>query len=564
MVSLEDLFQKKPQVASGETGEKLKEKLKEIKLKEEEGETAQKAFQLGLPYINLKEFPIAPEALSLISPADAMQYQIICFYRTEHEAKFASPNPESPTLAEFISQLKGAHDLKAELYLVSVSSFNFAYKLYATLPKILQTVKGIEIKEEDIKKFQAKIATFKDLNREIQKVSISDLLTLVIASAIQSRSSDVHIEAEETDVKIRFRVDGVLIDAAAINKKFWPQVISRIKLISGLKINIIDRPQDGRFTIHLTGDKIDVRVSCLPTGFGESVVMRLLRSTVTGLSFEDLGLRSQAFEQLKREIERPNGMIITTGPTGSGKTTTLYAILNKLNNPETKIITLEDPIEYQLKGINQSQVEQAKGYTFAKGLRSILRQDPDVVMVGEIRDLETAEIAIQAALTGHLVVSTLHTNDAAGAIPRFLSMGVKPYLLAPAVNAIIGQRLVRKICQKCKQEITLPIELVERIHKLLKEIPEKSGVKVDLKNLKFYAGQGCPDCQGLGYHGRIGIYEIFTMSPEAEKVILSAEVSEYQMRDLAKKQGMIIMVQDGLLKALDGITTVEEVFRVSE
>lgn len=555
---------KKPKVASEEAEEKLKKKLKEMQLKDVEKETSFRAFQLGLPYINLAGFPIAPEALSLISPEDAMRYQTICFYRTEREAKLASVNPTSELIAEFRSQFEGAHDLKTELYLISPASFNFVYRLYATLPKISKIIKGIEIKEEEIKKFQAKIATFKDLDREIQKVSISDLLTLVVASAVQSRSSDIHIEAEETDVKIRFRIDGVLIDVAAIAKKFWPQVISRIKLISGLKINITDRPQDGRFTIYLTGDKIDVRVSCLPTGFGESVVMRLLRSAVTGLAFEDLGLRSQAFEQLKKEVERPNGMIITTGPTGSGKTTTLYAILNKLNTPDTKIITLEDPIEYQLKGINQSQVDYAKGYTFAKGLRSILRQDPDVVMVGEIRDLETAEIAIQAALTGHLVISTLHTNDAAGAIPRFLSMGVKPYLLAPAINAIIGQRLVRKICQKCKIEAELPPELIEKVKKILKEIPENSGVKVDFKNLKFYFGKGCPECQGLGYRGRIGIYEIFTMSAETEKVILSTEVSEYQMRDLAKKQGMITMVQDGLLKALDGITTVEEVFRVAE
>lgn len=564
MNSIGDLFSKKPQISSEETEEKLQDKLKEVKLKNEEDLTARHATALNLPYINLVNFPIAPEALSLISAEDALRYKVICFYRTEREAKLASPDPATLSLADFRSQLEGAHDIKTELYLVSRASFNFAYRLYASLPKIIKEARGIEIKEEDLQKFQDKITTFQDLNREIQKVSVSELMTLVIASAIKSRSSDIHVEAEETDVKIRFRVDGVLIDAASINKKFWPQVISRIKLISGLKINVTDRPQDGRFTIYLTGDKIDVRVSCLPTGFGESVVMRLLRSTVAGLAFEDLGLRSQAFEQLKKEIERPNGMIITTGPTGSGKTTTLYAIINKLNDQETKIITLEDPIEYQLKGINQSQVDYNKDYTFAKGLRSILRQDPDVVMVGEIRDLETAEIAIQAALTGHLVVSTLHTNDAAGAIPRFLSMGVKPYLLAPAINAVIGQRLVRKICPQCKEPIELEPEVLERVRGVLAEIPEKLVPKIDLGNLKFYTGKGCPACQGLGYFGRIGIYEIFTMSSEIEKIILTGEASEYQMSDLAKKQGMIAMVQDGLLKAIDGITTVDEVFRVAE
>jgi type II secretory ATPase GspE/PulE/Tfp pilus assembly ATPase PilB-like protein len=255
-------------------------------------------------------------------------------------------------------------------------------------------------------------------------------------------------------------------------------------------------------------------------------------------------------------------MIITTGPTGSGKTTTLYAVLRKLNNPQTKIITIEDPIEYQLSGVNQSQT--SKNYTFAEGLRSIVRQDPDIVMVGEIRDLETAEIAIQAALTGHLVLSTIHTNDAAGTVPRFLSMGAKPYLLAPALNAMIGQRLVRKICQKCKHEVKLEDEVLKRVKDLLSELLEEDKKKVDFDNLKFYKGDGCEACQGIGYKGRIGIYEVLTMNQEIEKLILSGQASEYDMRDNAKKNGMITMVQDGLLKALDGITSVEEIFRVSE
>jgi len=257
-------------------------------------------------------------------------------------------------------------------------------------------------------------------------------------------------------------------------------------------------------------------------------------------------------------------MILTTGPTGSGKTTTLYAIINKLNNPETKIITLEDPIEYRLKGINQSQVDMVKGYTYAKGLRALMRQDPDVLMVGEIRDLETTEIAIQAALTGHLVISALHTNDAAGAIPRLLAIGAKPFLLAPSINAVIGQRLVRRICPKCKEGKKYPPEIMERVKKYLTNLLKDKKAKVDLNNLVFYHGQGCDGCQGLGYRGQIGIYEILLMSPEVEKLILSGQVSEYQMRDVAKAQGMVTMVQDGLLKALDGITSIDEVFRVAE
>jgi len=557
----------KPQISSKETVGKLQDRLEDIRAKEKEEEASQKAFALGIPYINLATFPISPEALSLISSDDARAHEVVCFYKTDREAKLATTNPEGHAMAEFGANFTNAHDVKVELYLISDLSFEYAYRLYAALPKISKSVAGVEIKEEDLKKYQAQIKTFQDLDREIQNVSTSDLLTLLIAGAVQSNSSDIHIEAEETDVKIRFRIDGVLIDAANLNKKFWAQIISRIKLIAGLKINITDRPQDGRFTVYLTNDKIDVRVSCLPTAFGESVVMRLLRSTATGLNFEDLGLRSPAYDQLTKQIARPNGMVVTTGPTGSGKTTTLYAILNKLNNSETKIITLEDPIEYRLSGINQSQVDYSKDYTFAKGLRSIVRQDPDVVMVGEIRDLETAEIAIQAALTGHLVVSTLHTNDAAGAIPRFLSMGVKPYLLSPALNAIVGQRLVRRICPGCKKEINLDSEVLEKVKKTLSDLPVEKKQAIgfgDNWQPKFYAGSGCPACQGLGYRGRTGVYEVLLMSPEIEKVILSGQVSEYQMRDLAKTQGMVAMVQDGLLKALDGITTVDEVFRVAE
>jgi len=281
-----------------------------------------------------------------------------------------------------------------------------------------------------------------------------------------------------------------------------------------------------------------------------------------GLGFEELGIRDRAFAQLRREVERPNGMIITTGPTGSGKTTTLYAVLKKLNNPETKIITIEDPIEYQLKGVNQSQTND--NYTFAQGLRSIVRQDPDVIMVGEIRDLETAEIAIQAALTGHLVLSTIHTNGAAGTVPRFLSMGTKPFLLAPALNVMIGQRLVRKICETCKKEIKLEPNILGRVKEILSSLPKEEAEKLNLDKQKFYIGAGCETCQGIGYKGRIGIYEIMSINEEIEKLILSGQVSEYDMRAVAAKNGMVTMAQDGLLKAIDGITSVEEVFRVAE
>lgn len=550
----------KSKLVPEEKSKELAGKLAEIKLKEKEKEIKRESLISGFPYINLIGFPISTDALNLISFEEANKNQVVCFYRDEKEARLASPQPAK--LEEFAQKIQQEQKLKIELYLTSEHSFDSALKLYANLPIVKPIVKGIEIREIDLLKFKDQMQSFRDLNQLVQKASITDRLNLLIASAIQSRASDIHIEAEEGGIKVRFRIDGALNDVAEISKEFWSQIVSRIKLLSGLKINVTDRPQDGRFTIFLANDKIDVRVSCLPTAYGESIVMRLLRSSATGLAFEDLGLRGGAYERLKKEIERPNGMILNTGPTGSGKTTTLYAILNKLNTPETKIITLEDPIEYRLKGINQSQVDYSKGYTFAKGLRSIMRQNPDIIMIGEIRDLETAEIAVQAALTGHLVVSTLHTNDAAGAIPRLLLMGVKPYLLAPSINAIIGQRLVRRICPDCKTEINLEPEVLERVRNILKEIPES--VKVEIKELKFYQGRGCSECQGIGYRGQIGIFEILLMSPEIEKLILTGQVSEYQMRDLAKAQGMVAMVQDGILKALDGITTIEEVFRVAE
>jgi type II secretory ATPase GspE/PulE/Tfp pilus assembly ATPase PilB-like protein len=363
---------------------------------------------------------------------------------------------------------------------------------------------------------------------------------------------------------VRYRIDGVLHDVATLPIEQWKKIISRIKLLAALKINVTNRPQDGRVTLKLSNNSLDVRVSTLPTIYGESVVMRILHSGSKGVTFDEMGLQGSAYDYLKREIERPNGMIITTGPTGSGKTTTMYAILRTLNKPGVRIITLEDPVEIKMEGINQSQVDAEKGYTFAKGLRSLLRQDPDICMVGEIRDLETAEIAIQSALTGHLMLSTIHTNSASGAIPRFLSMGVKPFLLSPALNSVIGQRLVRRICQHCIEEVTLSVEKAEQVRVALDKLPIAEKQKINLQDLHFYRGKGCKKCSGLGYKGRVGIYEIFIMTPEIEQIILSSQVSEYMIQDLAVKNGMVTMAQDGLLKALNKITSVDEVFRVTE
>lgn len=542
----------------------LQSKMQQLELAAKEREIETKARAIKIPYINLKGFPISPESLKLIPEDQANQLKVVCFFNSGTELRLGAIDPTNQEVQELLYQLEERKKSHGVLYCISEESFLQAMKLYATLPKIKEIVKGVEVSTEEIAQYEKELKSFRDLQEKINKVPVTDVMTLIMAAGLQARTSDVHVEAEEADVKVRFRVDGVLVDVAKLEKSIWPRIASRIKLISGLKINITNRPQDGRLTIFYKEEKVDVRVSTIPTAYGESVVMRILRQAAVALEFNDLGFRGSAFEKLKREIERPNGMIITTGPTGSGKTTTLYAILKKLNTPETKIITLEDPIEYKLQGINQSQIETSKDYTFAKGLRSILRQDPDVVMVGEMRDLETADVAINAALTGHLVLSTIHTNSAAGAIPRFLAMGTKPFLLSPALNAVIGQRLVRRVCEKCKTEDQLDPETLERVKKTLADLPEAEAKTIDLNNMKFYKGAGCEACNSLGYKGRLGIYEIFTMNAEIEKVIKSDSVSEYEMEAIAKKNGMVTMVQDGLLKALDGLTSIEEVFAVAE
>lgn len=568
MASIEDLLGKKKKDGSDEptVQDKFGKKMEEIRLKEKERETEIKAKREGFGYIDLSGFPISPEAIQLIPRQQANDVKIIAFFYGGDEARMGAIDPKHPQIEEISFQVAERTHTKTQVVMISENSFKVAEKLYDALPEVKEIVKGVQISEGDLKKFQEQIKEISDLDPLVQKVSTTDFVTLVIAAALKGGSSDIHIEAGEKAVVVRFRIDGVLHQVASVKKELWPRIVNRFKLLSALKLNITTVPQDGRFTIFLADEnKVDVRVSTLPTAYGESIVMRLLKSESAGLEFEKLGLRGASYERLKREVERPNGMIITTGPTGSGKTTTLYAILNKLNNEKTKIITLEDPIEYRLAGISQSQIDKSKDYTFAKGLHSILRQDPDVVMVGEIRDFETADVAIQAALTGHLMISTIHTNSAAGAIPRFLSMKVKPFLLAPALNAIIGQRLVRRICEECKEENTgVDPEHVERAKKILSELPEGSSEDPDPEKLKFYKGRGCAACNGIGLKGRMGIYEIMTMSPEVEKVILSGKVSEYEMQKIAVEQGMVTMVQDGILKAVDGITTLEEVFSVAE
>lgn len=553
-----------PKKKGGASAEEVfSHKMEQICIKEKEALTVEQAAAVSLPYIDLSAFPVSSEALRAIPENQARELGVVCFFFTPEQIRLGILSP-TEQIKEVMYQLAERHHAEVSPYLISEHSFENVLKLYAHLPVVKPVTKDIVITDEELNSFEVGVDTLKSLQEAFQKVSISDILTLMIASALKVNSSDMHVEAEEEGIVVRYRIDGILHEVARLPKEQWKRFVSRIKLLAALKINVTDRPQDGRVTLKLSSGSLDIRVSTMPTIHGESIVMRILHSGSAGVTFDELGLRGDAYERLKREILRPNGMIITTGPTGSGKTTTLYSILRTLNKPGVKIITLEDPIEIKMEGVNQSQVDVSHDYTFAKGLRSLLRQDPDICMVGEIRDLETAEIAIQAALTGHLMLSTIHTNSASGAIPRFLSMGVKPFLLAPALNSVIGQRLVRRICEFCQEEAVIDAQKMEHIMKLLEALPSVEKTKIDLKNLHFYAGKGCERCSGLGYKGRVGIYEIFTMTKEIEAVILSSSVSEYVIQDLAVKDGMVTMAQDGLLKALDKITTVDEVFRVAE
>jgi type IV pilus assembly protein PilB len=544
---------------------KFQKKMKEVGLKEKEVETKRFAEEIGIAHINLEKLPISQVALRQLTEERAKETATICFFATREEVRVGAIDPTTDEAKEILAEIQekngGAH---GEMYTISEQSFNHIIDLYKNLPTIKAISKDVEVKQEDLEQVKADVTNFDSFQELLNKKSTTDLMTFVMGAGLKLKASDVHIEAEEEKIAVRFRMDGMLHDAAELPRAGYKKLISRIKLLASLKINISDKPQDGRFTVKLPDGDVDVRVSTIPTVYGESIVMRLLVQHQKTITLDSLGIRGRAYDMLMREIQRPNGMIITTGPTGSGKTTTLYAVMHLLNKSNVKIITLEDPVEYKMEGINQSQIDKSHEYTFAKGLRSMMRQDPDIAMVGEIRDLETAEIAVQAALTGHLMLSTIHTNDAFGAIPRFLSIGVKAFLLAPSLNCVIGQRLVRKLCESCKAPTEPTPEMQQRITTALSTLPEPEKKELEQKELAFFTAKGCEACNNIGYAGQIGIYEIFVISKEVEEAILAGNVAEHEIRKIATEHGTVTMVQDGLLKAIDGITSAEEIFRVTE
>lgn len=541
------------------------DKLEEIYHKEQEERVAQKAKELGLAYADLNVAPVDPNALALVPEEKAREAKIAVVFKKGTLIKAALSDPQSQEGLKLLGKLKDK-GYKIETFLASRESLEKAWRGYKDI--IGQNAGGenteeISISRENLTDFEKGIQKIKELKETAAKIPVSECLNTIISGAIKMSASDIHLEPYKDFVRLRYRLDGVLHNIADLPLEFYPYAISRIKMLSQLKLNIKNTPQDGRFSVKVENEPIDLRVSSIPGDFGESFVMRLLKQQSASLQFEDLGLRGKALETLKAKLSKPNGMILTTGPTGSGKTTTLYAFLNKLNDSEKKIITLEDPIEYRVEGIAQTQIEFDAGYTFASGLRAILRQDPDVILVGEIRDDETANIAVQAALTGHVVFSTLHTNDAAGAIPRLLNLKVDPALLGPAINAFIAQRLVRKLCENCKEEYVPASETIEKIKKMLFAISPEAKIEIPQEILKLYRPKGCAKCNNIGYKGRIGVFEVLEITPEIEKIAIEEHPAISDIKKAAIKSGMVTMSQDGILKAIEGITTLEEVYRVT-
>ena len=558
--SIEDLLSNEDEGDSPKV--RLKAKMEDIELKHREEMVKREAEEKGIPYINLMGFAMGPEALKTIPLEEAKQEKVVCFLLLEGNARFGAVNPEREEAKRVVERVGNTYHVKTDVYAISEHSLAQAIKIYEHLPKEREAVKGIDITDEELSRFTSNINNLSDFNAFLKNVSTTDLVTLLIAAGVKLRASDIHLEPRENKFIVRFRIDGVLHDITDLNDEQARLINSRLKLLSGLKLNVTNRTQDGRFTIYLPKDRIDVRASSLPTDFGETLTLRLLMASIANLKLEDLGLNAESLKVLEKQLKKPAGMIISTGPTGSGKTTTLYAIMNRLNSEEAKIITIEDPIEYRLPSISQSQVDPKRDYTFAKGLKSLVRQDPDILMVGEIRDGETTEIAIQAALTGHLLLTTLHTNDAPSAPARLLSLGAKPALLAPALNIIIGQRLVRRLCENCKKETTLSSEEKEAVEKLIATWPKEAKIKPPSpEKIKFYSAPGCDKCQNFGYWGRVGIFEFILADDDLKNAIISGNSAEHQIRELAKKEGLLTMAHDGLMKVTEGITSVEEVIK---
>ncbi len=536
--------------------------------KREEEELAQLlSHKYGVEYVDLSLVAVNTDALRLIPEAQARETEAAVFGRVGKRVSLAARAPENPKVKALVVKLKEL-GYDATVFMASQESLGRAFARYADLSYATETKAGVfELSNTELEELLTKVTGLEDIGKLINEAitlkhayRITRILEVILAGGLATGASDVHFEPEEDKVRLRYRLDGVLLDVLTFDPDTYRLILSRLKLLSGLKLNIGNEPQDGRFSIKIKGEQIELRTSILPGNYAETLVLRILNPASISVPLEELGLSPKLLSKIEKEITKPNGMILTTGPTGSGKTTTLYAFLRKINSPSTKIITIEDPIEYHLKGLVQTQVDK-KNYTFALGLRSALRQDPDIIMVGEIRDGEVAETAINAALTGHLVFSTLHTNDAAGSFPRLIDLGVSEKVLSSAVNAALAQRLVRKLCASCRKERPATAPEQTTIDRVLAGITDRTLVP-EKSNVVYEAHvDGCKECHGRGYKGRIGIFEGIFMDSAIEE-ILRSKPSEREVAIAARPQGIPTMQEDGIIKVLLGVTSLEELTRV--
>src|SRR3989344_3872309 len=541
--------------------ERKEKEFVEIKQREEEELIKFLAEKHGLPYANLATIGIENDALQLIPEAEARVAKIALFAINGRKVSAAIFTPNTLEVQAALKKLETA-EYQVELYMASTRSLEKVWGHYKELSHAQESHAGtVGMSMNSIKEAAKNIKHLLDVIPEIDEVvssktqnRITRLVEVILGAAIALDASDIHIEPEEKHTKLRFRLDGILHPVTLFDRVTYGMMNSRIKILSGLKLNLKNEAQDGRFSVDLGDTKIEVRTSILPGSYGESIVLRLLDPKSISVPLEDLGMHEVLLDVVEREILKPNGMILTTGPTGSGKTTTLYAFLRKIHTPGVKIITIEDPIEYHLEGITQTQVDTEKQYTFANGLRSAMRQDPDVIMIGEIRDEETAGIAINASLTGHLVFSTLHTNNAAGSFPRLIDIGVDPKTIASAITIAMAQRLVRKLCQVCKEERPIPEADQKRIGSVLKTMPKAVSIP---QEKKYWIAKGCDKCNNIGYTGRTGVFEGILVDREIEK-IARENPSEREIAATAASQGIPTMQQDGVLKVLMGITSLQE------
>ncbi len=508
---------------------------------------------LGIPSINIARIKIDPSVIKAIPLEIAEQYNIIPISQIGEILTLAMIDPLNIFAIDNIEALTGFHVIPV---IARPSDIRAAIQRYYgddSSEKLEEIIKDIHGEDLELIKYDEQGLDSIKVEDFTQEAPIIRLTDAIIQQSVLAKASDIFIEPLSENLRIRFRIDGVIKEVDRMSKVLHFPIISRIKIISNLDISEHRLPQDGRFRAQIEDHEVDFRVSVLPTVFGEKIVLRVLDKNSAILDISKLGFDQYSLEKLKECSLQPYGMILSCGPTGSGKTTTLYAILNYIDSPEKNIVTVEDPVEYQMKGINQVNIRTEVGLTFSTVLRSILRQDPDIILIGEIRDTETLDIAVKAALTGHLVMSSIHTTTAAGSIIRMMNMGVEPYLICSSVIAIIGQRLLRKLCTQCREPYKVQAELIEKLalHKLFKE-----------KEIQFYRAKGCQECMNTGYQGRVGIIELLTLTPAVKELIL-ARVGEYKIKEIGRQEGMRTMREDGLIKAHDSLTSLEEVLRVT-